>query len=289
VDCFDPHEPWDPPQEYVDRYDAGYTGEKLFYPRYAAADLYSERELKHMRALYAAEVTLVDRWLGHLLDAIDALGLREETALFFLSDHGFLLGEHGLVGKSGRHSAALRGWPLYAELTAIPMMARIPGIAPRRCDAFVHPGDLMPTILDLAGVSCHARVQAPSLVPLLRGEVPSVREFAVSSWSLRTVSRYRPSTLWTEEWSLLFWRSGIPPELYHLPSDAGQRRNVYTGHRSVARELHREYVSLLRSLETPAVNYWPRRFLFTLPGANTSGGRLYPGSRGRVPEQASSA
>lgn len=74
VDTFDPHEPWDPPQPYVDRYDAGYQGEEVIYPHY---DFWEKsltpEELNHCRALYAGEVTLVDHWVGQLMDKIDAL------------------------------------------------------------------------------------------------------------------------------------------------------------------------------------------------------------------------
>jgi arylsulfatase A-like enzyme len=273
VDSFDPHEPWDPPQSYVDRYDPGYEGEKIFFPRYISADFYTEPELRHMRALYAAEVSMVDYWLGHLLARVDEMALWENTAVIFLSDHGFYLGEHGLVGKMGEKARVLRGWPLYREVTAVPMMICLPGVAPRRCSAFVHPGDLMPTILDLAGVARPDRVQAPSLLPLVRGEVESVRDVAVSSWSFRNWSPHRPSTVWTDEGSLVYWRMGIEPELYHLRSDPEQCRNVYAGHRDVARELHGQYVRLLQELGTPPSHYWPRRFLWTKPwgAANTAG------------------
>jgi arylsulfatase A-like enzyme len=283
VDCFDPHEPWDAPQADVDRYDPGYEGEKLFYPRYNSSDHYTEPELRHMRALYAAEVTLVDRWLGHLLDRLDRLSLWEDTAVIFFSDHGFLLGEHGLVGKAGRHTGALRGWPLYREVAEVPMMASIPGVAPRRVNSFAQPADLMPTILELAGVARPERVQAVSLMPLFRGEVERVRDLAVSSWSLRDVSRHRPSTIRTEEWSLIFWRSGIPPELYHLPTDPGEQHSLYSKRTVIARHLHRRYVDRMCELETPARNYWPRRFLITLPGARAERQDLYPAKRAGSP------
>jgi arylsulfatase A-like enzyme len=283
VDGFDPHEPWDPPQEYVERYDPGYKGEKLFYPHYTSSDHYSEAELRHMRALYAGEVTFVDRWVGHLLDRIDRLGLWEDTAVLFFSDHGFLLGEHGLVGKSGRHSKALRGWPLYRELVEVPMMAAIPGVAPRRVNAFAQPGDLMPTILELAGVARPPSVQATSLLPLLRGEVGAIKDLAVSSWSLKHMSCYRPSTVRTEEWSLVFWRSGIAPELYHLPTDPGEQHSLFTKHREIARDLHRRYLDLMRELETPAINYWPRLFFITLPGQSAARQELYPAKGERCP------
>jgi arylsulfatase A-like enzyme len=276
VDCFHPHEPWDPPQADVDRYDPGYEGEKLFYPKYNSTDHYTEPELRHMRALYAGQVTLVDRWIGHLLDRLDRLALWDDTAVIFFSDHGFLLGEHELVGKAGWRSGGLRGWPLYRELVEVPMMAAIPGIAPGRVDAFAQPADLMPTILELAGIPRPPRVQAASLVPLLRGEVERVRDLAVSSWSFKRVNRFRPSTIRTEEWSLVFWRSGIEAELYHLATDPGEQRNLLSEHRDVARDLHRRYVALMQELETPGRNYWPRRFLLTLPGQTASRRGLYP-------------
>jgi arylsulfatase A-like enzyme len=79
VDTFDPHEPWDPPQWYVDLYDPGYQGEEVIYPQYAPCDFLSEAEVKHCRALYAGEVTMVDAWVGKLLNRLDDLGLREDT------------------------------------------------------------------------------------------------------------------------------------------------------------------------------------------------------------------
>ena len=100
VDTFDPHEPWDPPRWYVDMYDPGYDGEEVVYPVYGPSHYLTEDELNHCRALYAGEVTMVDRWVGMLLRQVEDLGLLEDTAIVFTSDHGFYLGEHGLIGKS---------------------------------------------------------------------------------------------------------------------------------------------------------------------------------------------
>ena len=61
VDAFDPHEPWDPTHYYVDFYDQGYQGEEVIYQVYGPSDYLTEREMRHIRAHYAAEVTLVDR------------------------------------------------------------------------------------------------------------------------------------------------------------------------------------------------------------------------------------
>ena len=131
VDCFDPHEPWDPPSEGPSiRRSRG--GERIIYPRMGRASRYSPEEVAGIRALYAGEVRMVDRWLGELLDAVDTLGLRESTALVFLSDHGVFLGEHDLIGKAGKGHQDVDGWPPYREVAQIPMMLRVPGVAPRR-------------------------------------------------------------------------------------------------------------------------------------------------------------
>jgi arylsulfatase A-like enzyme len=68
VDSYDTHEPWDPPAEYVSLYDEGYDGREPYWPAEGSSRYLTERQLKRVRALYAAEVTMVDRWLGTFLD-----------------------------------------------------------------------------------------------------------------------------------------------------------------------------------------------------------------------------
>ncbi|RMF86166.1 MAG: hypothetical protein D6736_15730 [Nitrospinota bacterium] len=281
VDTFDPHEPWDPPQYYVDLYDPGYQGEEVIYPAYARADYLSEAELKHMRALYAGEVTLVDRWVGRLLQKIDDLGLQEKTCVIFLSDHGFYHGEHGYIGKALMDDKGFKAVPLYQEVVRIPLLIRLPqGEKGRRIPAFAQPVDLLPTVLDLAGIPIPQHVHGRSLLPYMQGKADD-RGFAVSSWSIMH-GPGRPSTLTTPEWAFIYvgaWPEGEKPdqaqpiqtpavdsgfrtewpyteeelvaELYHLPSDPGQTRNVIAEHREVAVELHRQYVSFLEQCNTP--------------------------------------
>ena len=121
----------------------------------------------------------------------------------------------------------------------------------------------MPTLLDLAGVQHPATVRARSLLPVLDGRAREIRPCAVSSWSLKGVSRYRPSVIRNEEWALCFWRSGVAAELYHRPTDPGEERNVIRQEPGAAKRLHREYLKFLEEHSTPAANYWPRRFHLT--------------------------
>ena len=104
VDCFDPHEPWDSPPEFMRMYDRtpGYDGRidpRSFHYR-NAPDL-PEAARQRIIAQYRAKVTFVDKWFGVLLDALDETGLAQNTALLLTADHGTNVGDrHGHFGKS---------------------------------------------------------------------------------------------------------------------------------------------------------------------------------------------
>src|ERR687893_1909832 len=102
--------------------------------------------LRRLRDLYAAEITMTDRWLGVLLDRLHALGLADDTVIVLVSDHGILLGEHGWTGKI---SVAL-----HPALTRVPLIVVDPrrGRRARVSDWFASTHDIAPTILSMAGV-----------------------------------------------------------------------------------------------------------------------------------------
>ena len=128
VDMWDPHEPFDAPAFDVARYaDPSFSGDQVIYPQYGRPDYLSPDEHNHVRALYAALVTLSDRWLGHLLDKLDVLGLSENTLVIHLTDHGHLFGDHDLQGKPGGTLGRL-----YEPSIRIPMMIRHPQRTRRR-------------------------------------------------------------------------------------------------------------------------------------------------------------
>jgi len=274
VDTFDPHEPWDPPEWYVKMYDdPAYDGPEVVYPLYGPADYLTEAELKHCRALYAAEATLVDRWVGHLLGRIEDMGLLDDTLVIFTTDHGFYHGEHGLIGKSHITPQESRYVPLYEEVAHIPLIIHYPGAKPRRESAFVQPVDLMPTLLDLAGVPLPQTVQGVSIAPLLRGEPIHTRDFAVTS---PTIIHHGAGgcriAVTTDEWALICAPSvargaetmdravdghakrvrevRVPSELYHLPSDPAQQQNVIEQHPQVAADLRARLVDFLEAKGT---------------------------------------
>jgi arylsulfatase A-like enzyme len=216
IDTFDPHEPWDAPQKYVDMYDTGYQGTPIFYPHVGFwKELFTGQEMEHIRSLYLAEVSMVDHWLGVLLDKVDELGLAEDTAVIFTSDHGYLFGEHDLTGKNLQPETDdgmfYETIPLYSDIRRVPLLIRLPGQTQgQRISALVQSPDLMPTILEMSGlvasesIGGRSRTKAlqcgvfvtkewefnpetihgVSLMPLLCGEVNKHRDIVVCSNTL---------------------------------------------------------------------------------------------------------
>ena len=117
IDTLDPHEPFDPPQAYRDMYALpGYHGEEVIYPQYGRSTYMAPAELEQVKRLYAGEVTMVDRWIGRLVDTLETLDLSDRTLIIQTSDHGHLFGEHDLQGKP----CGVLG-NLYEETTRIPL------------------------------------------------------------------------------------------------------------------------------------------------------------------------
>ena len=167
VDSFEIHEDWMPPKYYVDHYAPGYTGPDYTFPNYGYTDIYSPEALRHLRDCYAAEVTLADRWDGHLLRKIEIMGLFENTCVILTSDHGMYIGEHNRCGK---HTVTAGDpWPIYDEVGRIPLLVWTPfENAPRTVAALCQPADITPTVLDLAGVPA-PKTAGKSWKPLLTG------------------------------------------------------------------------------------------------------------------------
>lgn len=254
IDTFDPHEPWDPPQSYVDLYDPDYVGEEVIYPAYAPANFLTPEELSHTRALYAAEVSLVDRWLGALFAELDQLGLWDNTVVFLTADHGILLGEHGAIGKAWSHEGYYECYPLYEELIHIPLMVRAPGVPPRRISDLAQPADIMPTILEWAGARPPSTIQGASLVAAIEDQEGShtpPHDYVISGRSLKLSPGTEPRCTVTDgEWTLIDGGGHAASELYYLPDDPQQETNLLWDHCDVARNLHAQFIAFLESQGT---------------------------------------
>lgn len=256
VDTFDPHEPWDPPQHYVELYDPGYTGQTVIYPRYDRwRDFLTEAEMRHCRALYAGEATMVDHWFGRLMDKVESLGLLEDTMIVFLSDHGFRLGERGYIGKTVIHNEAEgpQNFPLYPEIARIPLLVYYPGCkAGSSVQALAQPVNLPATVVDYMGFRVPPSFEAPSLWPVLQGKEERTTDFVISAPTLsfprlpkdppggRPPRATDQPTITDGTWLLVYACAGWGDELYKHPHDpkyTERRVAYYTGHR-LAPELY---------------------------------------------------
>jgi arylsulfatase A-like enzyme len=256
LDLFSPHGPWDPPQPYRDQYataepdefEAGEEGDLveeledeefdleevralIDVPAGAVGDVLDEAELLRLRRTYAGTVTLVDRWLGELFEALRRLGRMDDTLVVFTSDQGEPLGEHGLVRR-------FRPW-LYEELIHTPLIIRMPGaqFGGGRHKALVQTVDLLPTILGALGLPPSEQAHGHDLLPLIRGEKTKVRDYAclgmdVEEFAIRTHLWHLIVPIETDPDD-----PPRPPELYRKPEDRWDQNNVIEQYPEVADHL----------------------------------------------------
>lgn len=250
VDTFDVHEPWAPPPEYVDLYDPGYEGDVVIYPRYDAAGYLTDAELKHVRSLYAAATTLLDKYVGVLLDKVRELGLWDNTVICFISDHGWYFGEHNYIGKHTVLDRA-KGWQFYNEVARIPLILHVPGIPEaRRTDLLTQPVDVMPTMLEAAGLDMPDGIHGVSMLDAL-GSGSAPRPIAVVSPTLTEDENVRQyATVTDGRWTLIHAGKQAPAELYDIERDPAQANDARGEHPDIVQRLHREYIDYLEKLDT---------------------------------------
>jgi len=256
LDCFDVHEPWDAPEYLVDMYDPDYDGPPMKHPHYGPATDYTKAEIKNLRAHYSAEVTLVSKWIGHVLRKIEDLGLFDNTVVVFTADHGTYLGEHNRTGKSNLCAHDDRGpWPMYREVAQMPLMISVPGAkGGKRIKELVQPPDFMPTLLDLAGCKIPSSCHGESMVPLLKGQKGKWnRKYAFSSGALNANPAYmnEKSTVTSKTYSLILGgKRSQKPELYHLPTDPRQKKNIAKQKPEMVKRIRNDYIKWLRKMGT---------------------------------------
>ena len=229
ADSYDPHEPWDTPDEYVNLYDDPYDGKEPYSVIYGSSDYLTERELKRMKARYAGEVTMVDRWLGRFLDKMEELNLFENTLLLVVTDHGVAFGEHGYTGKP---SYAL--WP---EITDVPFMIRHPEGkgAGQTSDHFASTHDVAPTILGFLGIEPEQPMDGQDLSVLFDGGQPEDRQHF-------TLGYHDHVRAMDEDYAMISKNDGSNALLYDLNADPEMRQDVAAARPDVVRRMFGDYV-----------------------------------------------
>ena len=278
IDSFDPHEPWDPPRHYIDMYaDPDFHGKEYVLAPYGPVDEnLSDDELRHVQALYAAEITMVDRWFGHFIEQVERAGLMDNTMIILTTDHGTHNGGHGRTGKN---------WVLWDEISHIPLIIRHPKLGRgTRPVSFVQPIDFFPTIAELAGIDIPEGLHGRSIIPALASPTEVMGRDAVlfgffSGTCNLTDGEYvlyqgvAPSNPPLFAYTGIItdkdnfdWESGgqirtrinrdIVEErdrtrLYHLPSDPLQAHNIADSRPEVLSRMRRRLVQQLQAIDAP--------------------------------------
>ena len=219
VDSFAPHEFWDPPRQFADRYFSDPAAKDFILPQMANhrdRATITQADIERTRALYYGYVSFVDKWAGALLNKVDELGILDESIIVFTSDHGTELADNGHFGKNGH------GPRIYNA--RIPLSFRMPGaeLAGTHVEPYVLSHDLHATLLDLAGVDYPEPIQGRGLWPLVTGEADDLHgDQFISSWSAQACVRDR-------QWAMIVNTvvPGAKPELFHTAEDPYEGTDV---------------------------------------------------------------
>jgi arylsulfatase len=231
LNCYDPHPPFDPPQEYVDRFNPN----DLPGPLFRESDLnvqqqlesvqfntrarrYDADEAKLHQAQYWAQIELIDENVGRILQALEDTGQRENTLIIFTSDHGEMAGDHGLRKKGCR---------FFEGLVRVPLIFSWPGMVKENLhsSALVELLDIVPTLLDCAGLKTPETMQGKSLLPLLTGSVaPDFhKEYVRCEFYFKSYA----TMIRNKQYKLVNYHGLQYGELFDMQDDPGEFRNLW--------------------------------------------------------------
>jgi arylsulfatase len=244
VNTFAPHHPFDPPPEYLRRY----RPEEMPRPKWKPGELDRKpayQQLDHMwahntpgsmdvasltpedgqaiTAAYYAMVEHIDHEVGRMLAVLDETGQREVTLVVFMSDHGEMLGDHGLY---------LKGPHFYDEAVRVPLVLSQPGrmASGVQSDALVELTDLAPTLLECCGIAPEPQMQGRSLHGIVTGRAdPSWHRESVYSEYYNAWSHPHSygTMLRTPTEKIVVYHGAEPGELYDLATDPEEFDNLW--------------------------------------------------------------
>ena len=182
VDAFDPHEAWNTPEAFMLRF-PHHEGIEPILPFKTPNSKIESLDVTHVqidrvRELYAGEPTYIDAWIGRLLNLLDELGLADRTVVYYLSDHGILLGEHDRLGKDGSM--------LGKEIHSVPYMIRHPGAesdSGERSDYSSRPTTSRRHALSFQGLTVPGKMEGEDLTVMFEGADPPERDHWTTAYS----------------------------------------------------------------------------------------------------------
>lgn len=264
---FDPHPPYLVPEPWCDMYDP----EKLTIPRGRAGEHennpphfkmtqeenpdfseymetghaihgyqshvdVSESEHKQLTATYYGMITMMDKYIGKILDKLDELGIADETIIVFTTDHGHFFGQHGLQYKGGFH---------YEDLIKVPFIVKYPGQKNKgtKSDSMQSLVDLAPTFLDIANLPIPYQMSGKSQKDVWLGTKESVRDHIICEF------RHEPTTIHQKtyvdkRYKITVYYNQTYGEIYDLEKDPEEYNNLWdkTEYKDLKLELLMKYV-----------------------------------------------
>ncbi|MGD1104239.1 MAG: sulfatase [Terriglobia bacterium] len=249
VEFFDPHEPWDPPRRFLEKYMPNARPPSFIEPPYDTVPLSADIK-NRMRANYAGAVSCVDHWVGSLLETVEQFGLLENSVVVFTADHGAMLGEREQFLKG---PDKLRG-----QVTHIPLLIHAPGNADggKKVQGFVQFPDVMPTVLGRLALKPPSRVTGRDFWPLATGGSASTHEYVVQTYGWVGAVRnaeWSYSEIWKPEAHKDKFHKcpdapaePYQPQLYNLQNDPKELTDVADQYPDVARQMSarmKEYIA----------------------------------------------
>ena len=179
--------------------------------------LHEEAHLRRSMACYYGMTSLIDQEVGRILDALDRLGIAENTLVVYSTDHGHFLGQHGLIAKGAFH---------YEDMLRIPMLARYPGVIPAgvRSETLQCQVDWPVTFLSAAGIPVPGLMQGVDQLAVWGGDERGARDHVLVE------NRHNPTTvhlrtLVTERFKITVYRDAAYGELFDLERDPEELHN----------------------------------------------------------------
>jgi uncharacterized sulfatase len=177
-----------------------------------------EVKAKHIATMYGM-MTMLDTYVGKIIDQLDELGLAESTLVCFTSDHGDFWGQHGLTQKAIHH---------YEDLLRVPLLVSMPGTVPAGVisDSLQSTVDVAQSFLSVAGLPVPRTMAGVDEKPVWFGEVPTIRDHVIvenqhqpTTMNMRTYidDRYKMTVHYNREYG----------EIYDLKEDPGELRNLW--------------------------------------------------------------
>lgn len=213
--------------------------------------------VKTLTREYYASVHSVDRNVGRLLARLAELGVMDSTYVIHTSDHGYMIGHHGLWHK-GNAAWLVEGKKghrpnMFDDSIRVPLLVRGPGIAPgTEIDRVVSNLDHFPTVLDLVGLGVpeNLRLEGRSFAPLLRGENVEWDDTLIGQYDMHHYQTDSMRMVRTPEWKLVLHGLTGPVEFYHLSGDPGETRDLgrSADHQEVRSRLRTRLFDRLRAI-----------------------------------------